>query len=104
MRLRFTPEAAERLERIREYLRDCGRDEAGRRLALEVVAMGRRLCAHPELGSAEAWMAYLGRGHRSMPVGKGKRHKIVYVVGEGEVTVTDVFDVRQDPGAMRGET
>ncbi len=57
------------------------------------------LKAHPRKGPEEPAMAFRGQGHRFLLLG---RYKILYLIIEDVVFITDFFDTKQHPARMRG--
>ncbi len=57
------------------------------------------LAFNPRIGQYESALAYLGKGHRRVIVGK---FKIIYLIEGDKIYITDFFDTRQNPTKMKG--
>lgn len=57
------------------------------------------LSENPGAGQFETELDHLGYGHRRWVVG---HYKLVYLLKEDYLVITDIFDSRQDPGKMKG--
>lgn len=63
----------------------------------ELLVETDRLLEHPGLGQLEPLLDHLHQGHRRWVHG---HVKIIYLVLEDRLVVTDFFDSRQDPSLM----
>lgn len=61
--------------------------------------MADSLINHPYKGQFEEYLEHLGKGHRRLIEGYTK---IIYLVKEDCIYITDFFDTRQDPAKMKG--
>ena len=87
------------LERHWDFLLEAY-DEAYALRTLKLIDSGILfLGKHPSAGQYEVELDHLGRGHRRWVVG---HYKIIYLILENHLVITDIFDSRQDPGKMKG--
>ena len=68
-------------------------------IRLEILSKAHLLISNPTLGQREEYLRKLKSGHRRLVV---KNYKIIYLIGDQEIIITDVFDTRQDPEKMKG--
>lgn len=60
-----------------------------------ILAKARSLSEYPNRGQEEELLKELGQGHRYLLA--ESHFKIIYLVKEKMVVVTDIFDTRQEP-------
>jgi len=65
----------------------------------KILDMADSLINHPYKGQFEEYLEHLGKGHRRLIEGYTK---IIYLVKEDCIYITDFFDTRQDPAKMKG--
>jgi toxin ParE1/3/4 len=53
---------------------------------------------NPEMGQVEEYLEHLEEGHRRVIE---SHYKIIYLIAEDSIIVTDIFDTRQDPDKMK---
>ena len=65
----------------------------------QILDAADTLLLQPMQGQEEPFLAHLGQNHRRLVIG---HYKIIYrVIGE-YIYKTDIFDLRQNPGKMKG--
>ncbi len=64
-----------------------------------LVTRAENLSTNPHLGKLEEDLEELNQGHRRLVEG---HCKIIYLVFEDYIYITDFFDTRQDPNKMKG--
>jgi toxin ParE1/3/4 len=75
-------------------------DEAYAQRTLDLINAGIRFIADsPGAGQYETALDHMGQGHRRWVVG---HYKLIYLVLEDQLVITDFFDTRQDPKKMKG--
>ena len=99
MKLFFTRNAIRKLTQIEDYQRTKGNARKGRKTVRDIRDKAKMLEKNPELGPPEANFEELNQGHRSLLV--GTLYKIVYLIKQPIIFITDIFDVRQDPDKMK---
>ncbi|MBC6995829.1 type II toxin-antitoxin system RelE/ParE family toxin [Neolewinella lacunae] len=99
MKLFFTSNAIRRLTQIEDYERSKGNDKKARQTVKGIRDTAKKLEKYPEIGPVEEQLGDLGQGHRSILF--GTLYKIIYLLAQPLIIVTDIFDVRQDPGNMK---
>lgn len=58
------------------------------------------LLAFPFAGKPEEHFDHKGQGHRSLSI--KRRYRIIYLVTDDAIIITDIFDMRQHPSRMKG--
>lgn len=82
-----------------QYYRRKGNGKKGRKIRKDVVEKAMRLKDAPYMGQEEEHLMHLGLGHRYLPV--KPFYKIIYLVIQPFIYITDIFDTRQDPQKMK---
>ena len=96
MKLKYTANAQRRLRHIMAFN---GGGRRGQKIITEILDRADELENYPELWPEEDNLLSLKQGHRSLLV--GKQYKIIYLIAEPFVVITDIFDVRQNPDKMK---
>lgn len=91
----ITRPAKESLRAIFDYYKSKGYETYASRLRASVITKAKTLSKQHQRGQQEEFLKPLGQGHRYLIV--EKHYKIIYLVEEKRVLVTDVFDTRQKP-------
>ena len=99
MKVMITDPAKEELKKIFQYYRRRGLGIKGRRIRREVLEKSKLLQKHPHLGPEEENLKHLEQGHRYMII--KPFYKMIYLVTESVIYITDIFDTRQDPERMK---
>jgi len=63
-----------------------------------ILGKAKSLSDNPERGQKEELLKILGQGHRYLLV--ESRCKIIYLIDEKRIIVTDIFDIHQHPDKM----
>lgn len=63
-----------------------------------MISKSKSLSNNPYVGQEEELLKQLNQGHRYLLV--ENHYKIIYLVTEDSIMVTDVFDTRQQPDKM----
>jgi plasmid stabilization system protein ParE len=99
MKLFFTRNSIRKLTQIEDYQRSSGNAKKGRETVRDIRNKAKMLETNSELGPLEENFNELSQGHRSLLV--GTLYKIVYLIKQPVIFITDIFDVRQDPNKMK---
>ena len=99
MKVQITDLAKDQLKRIYHYYRRRGNGKKGRQVRKDVLDKARLLKDNPEMGQEEENLKHLGLGHRYVLV--NPFYKIIYLIIEPVIYITDIFDTRQDPDKMK---
>lgn len=99
MKVQLTATARRRLQQIRDYHRRKGNAKRGRKITQTILARAKMLEEHPELGPVEEYLKELEQGHRRLLA--DPHYKIIYLIEDPSIFVTDIFDTRQDPEKMK---
>jgi len=65
----------------------------------EILDEADKLLVNPLQGQKEPFLEHLGLGHRRLVV---SHYKIIYIIRDEYIYITDIFDSRQDPEKMKG--
>ena len=98
MKVFITDPAMTSLKDIHDYYQSKGYGFYGKRITKSVISKSKRLSKNPYLGQEEELLKPLEQGHRYLLV--EKYYKVIYLVLEEKIVVTDVFDTRQQPEKM----
>ncbi len=99
MNVLITDPAKNQLKKIYHYFRRKGNGKKGREIRKSVLEKAKLLRDNPFLGQVEEELASMGLGHRYLVV--KPNYKIIYLVAEPTIFITDIFDTRQDPTKMQ---
>jgi len=99
MQVKITNPARRRLNKIDEYYKRKGAASVGRKLRLEIVEQSKKLSSHPALGQEEEYLKELDQGHRYLLI--PPNYKLIYLVIDPIIYITDIFDVRRNPEQMK---
>ncbi len=97
MKILLTDKAKNCIEQINQYYSEQGYPRHGKKTRVAILNKILILKDFPLSGQLEENLEALGLGHRYLVEG---HYKIIYRIGDAVVYVTDVFDTRQDPGAL----
>lgn len=101
MRVIITDEAQQRLEKELNFLiqvRQVPESKAlslGKKLLRKAVSLSKQ----PNRGQEEPYLKTLNQGHKRLIEGD---FKIIYLIEKDTVYVTNFFNTRRDPAAMKG--
>ncbi|MBX2843658.1 MAG: type II toxin-antitoxin system RelE/ParE family toxin [Flammeovirgaceae bacterium] len=97
MRVEITEPAEQFLMEIYQFIKTTSSEEKADTIAHKILDHAEALAHFPNRGQIEAHLKSLGKGHRYIIVDK---YKIIYLVQEPVIYITDIFDSRQDPGKL----
>lgn len=97
--MKLTSSSRRRLQQIRAYHTENGSAKKGRKVTKSILEKAKTLEEHPHIGQEEENLKSLGQGHRYLLV--GKLYKIIYLIAQPFIYITDIFDTRQDPTKMK---
>ncbi len=97
MKIVFSPEANDCLIEILEYYRRKGNKMHGRKIWAKIILKANKLKGFPGLGPVEGTLTTEDIEYRYLVEGN---YKIIYLIIEDYILITDVFDTRQDPEKM----
>ncbi len=100
MKVIYTDQAIDSLEEsIRFYIEEQGMPvEKADSLIVELFDRADSLGENPQLGQYEEYLEHLNEGHRRLVEG---HFKIIYKIGDDQISITDFFDTRQNPSDMK---
>lgn len=95
----YTPQARKGLKEALSLVKK----EVGKEKALsirkEILDKADNLKEYPKQGQKEEYLTHLNQSHRRIIY---SHYKIIYLIEETKIIVTDIFDSRQDPQKMQG--
>lgn len=86
------------LKDIRNYYQSKGYEAYGKRVFKSIISKAKTLSNTPYIGQEEELLKPLKQGHRYFLI--KKHYKVIYLVTEESIIITDVFDTRQQPEKM----
>jgi plasmid stabilization system protein ParE len=98
MKVHWTAFAVNELKSIFIYHRAVASVLVADNIKKSILQTAKLLGKHPNIGMLEENLIDLNQGHRFTIEGN---YKIIYLVVEDEVYITDVFDCRQNPQKIR---
>lgn len=98
MKVFITDPAKASLKDIHDYYQSKGYGSYGKRITKSVISKSKSLSNNPYIGQEEELLRPCEQGHRYLLV--EKHYKVIYLVTEEAIMVTDVFDTRQHPEKM----
>ena len=100
MQIKITAFAKENLDKIDDYYRGEGYARYGTKLRQAIVVKTKLLLDNPQNGQLEESLSKLNQGHRYIVV--ESKYKLIYLIKEEVIYITDVFDTRQNPIKKQG--
>lgn len=98
MKIYYTEQALQSLQDVLDFLFEEVPPEKINQIRDQIVETVNKLIVNPYIGQKEEFLSHLELNHRRIICG---HYKIIYRI-EGEIVfITDVFDSRQDPSAMK---
>jgi len=98
MKVKITDPAKASLKEICDHYRKLGFDTYAVKIRRLILERAKSLSKNPERCQEEEMLKELQQGHRYLLV--ESHFKIIYLITEKEVVVTDIFDTHQDPDDM----
>ena len=99
MKVMITKPAQRRLKQIDEYYGRKGNNSYSRKLRKEIREKSKLLSEKPEIGQEEEYLKGMGQGHRYVMI--AKLFRLIYLIANPFIFITDIFDTRQDPKEMK---
>ena len=99
MNVKFTASSWRRMQQIRNYHSKKGNSGKGRKITYKILEKAKTLENHPYMGQEEENLKTLGQGHRYLLI--DKLYKVIYLIPDSTIFITDIFDTRQDPEKMK---
>ncbi|MGZ5244199.1 MAG: type II toxin-antitoxin system RelE/ParE family toxin [Bacteroidia bacterium] len=97
MKIIWTDFAVKNLKIIFDYYSDNAGREVAHKIRRQILNSAKQLNKNPELGQIEFFLEKLDCNHRYILSGK---YKLIYIIVDKEIIITDVFDARQSPEKM----
>jgi plasmid stabilization system protein ParE len=97
MRVVFTEEALKNLDDIYEYYQEVA-PHVAYKIIEAIIERTNQLVNFSDSGPEEPYLNHLGLGHRHLIDGN---YKIVFTRDSNTVSVTHVFDARQNPDKLK---
>jgi plasmid stabilization system protein ParE len=98
MKIIWTEFAIAELKSIFEYYKTNANITIARRIKSEVFTAAKSLSKQALMGQVEENLVELNQKHRCIVEGN---YKIIYIVVDDVIYITDVFDCRQNPDKMK---
>lgn len=100
MEIIWTNFATDNLKSIFNYFSLKANRKVAHKIRLDIIESTHPLKTHPKIGQIEPNLKKLGENHRYIVNGN---YKIIYLIKNNTIVITDVFDTRQDPDKMGDE-
>lgn len=100
MKLLWSEQSMQALKNVFEFYKKNAGDEVALRIRNQIIGGALQLLDHSEMGQVEPLLDHKKQGHRSLIKG---HCKIIYMIIDDDILITDVFDTRQDPGKSEKE-
>lgn len=94
----WTDFAVSELKNIYFYYRFVAGEKVAQSIRSKILDATAKLTEHPEIGATETTLVELGQKHRYLVVGN---YKVIYLVMNKTVFITDIFDGRQSPKKIK---
>jgi len=94
-KVQITAFAIDQLDLIDDYYKLKGYSRKGKRFRKELVKKSILLETNAELGQKELHLLHLNQGHRYLLI--EPCYKIIYLILDEKIIITDIFDTRQNP-------
>jgi plasmid stabilization system protein ParE len=98
MRLIFTPEAADALNNIYEFIR-LKNERAAVAIHNEIIDEIERLTIYPQIAPIEPTLAESVLAYRALVV--RRVYKVIYRIDGQKIYVVDIWDCRQNPESLK---
>lgn len=99
MKVKITGPAVAQLELIDKYYTKEGFVDFGKTLRGEITKAAKLLVINPKIGQIEDNLMHLGQDHRYLVL--HSNYKLIYLVQDNILYITDIFDTRQDPSRIK---
>ncbi|MDO5615595.1 MAG: type II toxin-antitoxin system RelE/ParE family toxin [Cruoricaptor ignavus] len=100
MEIIWTDFAIENLKEIFEYYSFKANKKVAHKIRKNIFESTKHLINHPKSGQIEHHLEKLKQNHRYIVSGN---YKIIYLIIENKIVITDIFDARQNPTKMVDE-
>jgi len=97
MKIIWSDFAIENLKDIFDYYQIKASKKVAHKIRKEILNSTKQLINNPESGQTEFYLEKLKQNHRYV---LSDNFKIIYRIGNDEIFINDVFDVRQNPNKM----
>lgn len=94
MKILWSEQSVQALEKIVKFYKRIASEEVAIKIQNEVIESTIKLENHPKIGKIEPLLSFKNLGHRYILSG---HCKIIYVIIDHDILITDVFDTRQEP-------
>lgn len=97
MRIVYTREALFNFREILGFLKPKVSRNKLKEIRNKILDKVDQLKENPKMGQKEEYLLHLDQGHRRIA---HSHFKIIYLIKEDTIIITDIFDSRQDPQKM----
>ena len=98
MKVHWTAFAVNELKNIFIYYRAVAGEVVADNIRKSILNTSKFIGKYPNMGMLEENLEDLDQGHRYIVEGN---YKIIYLIMDDEIYITDVFDCRQNPQKIR---
>jgi plasmid stabilization system protein ParE len=97
MKILWSEQSVQALEKIVKFYKRIAGEEVAIKIQNEIIESTFKLENHPKIGKIEPLLSFKNLGHRYILSG---HCKIIYVIIDHDILITDVFDTRQLPNKI----
>jgi plasmid stabilization system protein ParE len=97
MKIIWSEQSVQALEEVVKFYKRIADEDVAIKIQNEIIESTVKLEHHPKIGKIEPLLSFKNLGHRYIISG---HCKIIYVIIEHDILITDVFDTRQLPNKI----
>jgi plasmid stabilization system protein ParE len=94
MKILWSEQSVQALEKIVKFYKRIAGEDVAIKIQNEIINATVKLEDHPKIGRIEPLLSFKNLSHRYIISG---HCKIIYVIIDHDILITDVFDTRQEP-------
>jgi len=98
MKILWSEQSVQALEKIVKFYKRIAGEDVAIKIQNEIINATVKLEDHPKIGRIEPLLSFKDLGHRYIISG---HCKIIYVIIDDDILITDVFDTRQAPNKIK---
>jgi plasmid stabilization system protein ParE len=97
MKIIWSEQSVQALEEVVKFYKRIAGEEVAIKIQNEIIESTVKLEHHPKIGKIEPLLSFKNLGHRYII---SNHCKIIYVIIDDDILITDVFDTRQLPNKI----
>lgn len=100
MKIIWSEQSVQALEKVVKFYKRSASKDVAYRIQNQIIEATIKLENHPKIGEIEPLLTFKKLGHRYIISG---HCKIIYLIIDEDILITDVFDTRQAPNKIEKE-